>query len=122
MENALSGQIAQRKGEIEMKITTFNPMIMTANADGLVKLFEEIGFEKRHEKNDISGKDITEIRMNVDDFDEGYAFLTAHGFTNLLGQTLETESSRFAVMISSSGFVIDLMYHKKVHEAEKAAQ
>lgn len=105
-----------------MKITTFNPMIMTANADGLVKLFEEIGFEKRHEKNDISGKDITEIRMNVDDFDEGYAFLTAHGFTNLLGQTLETESSRFAVMISSSGFVIDLMYHKKVHEAEKAAQ
>ena len=33
-----------------MKITAFNPMIITAKADDLISLFEEQGFERRHEK------------------------------------------------------------------------
>lgn len=125
-----------------MRITTFNPMIITKNADEVVRLFEELGFEKRHEKSNIDGAGITGIRMknadgfhvdvaqtslvdkgdlpvirmNVDDFDEGYEFLTAHGFTNILGRVIDTESSRFAIMISPSGFGIDLMYHKKIHD------
>ncbi len=29
-----------------MQITTFNPMILSKNADEIIKLFEELGFEK----------------------------------------------------------------------------
>ena len=31
-----------------MKITTFNPMILSPKADEAIKLFEELGFEKKH--------------------------------------------------------------------------
>ena len=31
-----------------MKITTFNPLIVSQNADEVIALFEELGFEKRH--------------------------------------------------------------------------
>ena len=31
-----------------MTITTFNPFIDTAHADELIRLFEELGFERRH--------------------------------------------------------------------------
>lgn len=31
-----------------MKITSFNPMIITANADDIIKTFEALGFERRH--------------------------------------------------------------------------
>ena len=76
-----------------MKITSFNPLIVTKNAEAAVKLFEDLGFTKIHEhavfenssnismkdgeghQIDISGpmdvpQDLTLIRMNVDDFDE----------------------------------------------------
>ena len=36
-----------------MTITTFNPFIDTAHADELIKLFEELGFERRHKKDGI---------------------------------------------------------------------
>lgn len=75
-----------------MKITSFNPLIATADAEPLIKLFEELGFESRHTKEGISINnaknirmkdangfhvDITQgteermmIRMNVDDLEE----------------------------------------------------
>ena len=31
-----------------MRITTFNPLIVSANAADVITLFEELGFEKRH--------------------------------------------------------------------------
>lgn len=31
-----------------MKITSFNPLIVTKDAESAVRLFEELGFEKRH--------------------------------------------------------------------------
>ena len=33
-----------------MKITSFNPLIVAKDAEPVIKLFEELGFEKRHEK------------------------------------------------------------------------
>ena len=36
-----------------MKITTFNPMILSKNAEEIIKLFEELGFEKKHQKDNI---------------------------------------------------------------------
>ncbi len=123
-----------------MKITTFNPQIITKNAETVEKIFEELGFEKRHNPKgigeldvtairmkdtngfylDISQpdvqiqQDLTVIRMNVDNFSEVYDLLTAHGFKNFCGdQTVSTKSSESAIMISPSGFAINLVQHIK---------
>jgi hypothetical protein len=123
-----------------MKITTFNPQIISKNADPIVKLFEELGFEKRHNKteigeNNVTGirmknadgfaldisqfdspapQDIVSIRMNVDDFDEAYKVLTEHGFTNFYGdKTADTPTSKSAVMFAPSGFSINVVQHIK---------
>lgn len=121
-----------------MKITTFTPQIMTKNAGEVMRVFEALGFEKRHQKNDIgelgvtgiqmqeSGGfklDISEnsalpvdaavcIRMNVDDFEAAYDLLISHGFRNFYGDhTADTPTSRNAVMIAPSGFMINLVKH-----------
>ena len=123
-----------------MKITSFNPQIFTKNSGPIVDLFEELGFEKRHDQEGIGElnvegirmknpdgfyldiscpdtdlpRDMTGIRMNVDDFDEAYRLLTDHGFTNVYGDaTVDTATSRSAVLISPSGFAINLIRHKK---------
>lgn len=123
-----------------MKITTFDPMITSANAGDIIKLFEELGFVKTHqpttalETNDVTDtrmknesgfhvdivqwdglpQDVTLIRMNVDNFDEAYKILTAHGFKNTRGDdTLDTKSAKLATMVSPSGFMISLIQHIK---------
>ena len=79
-----------------MKITSFSPLIVTTDPENTIKLFEELGFEKRHKKDELDGRedivgvrmkdangfcvdivksgktkqDMMTIRMNVDDFDE----------------------------------------------------
>ena len=123
-----------------MKITSFIPQIMTNDAEPIVHLFEELGFEKRHLKEnigelnvtsvsmqnengfmlDISQNDVvpqqavTLIRMNVDDLREAVQFLVAHGFRNVYGaHPAMTKSSRSTVLISPSGFAINLVQHVK---------
>ena len=121
-----------------MKITTFNPMILTPNADEVIKLFEELGFERRHTlaatasgnvdttnirmKNDsgfyidisqveVVPQDMMLIRMNVPDFDEAYDFLISKGFTHKSGKVVETETNKSAMLTSPSGFAFDLCHH-----------
>ena len=124
-----------------MKITTFNPQIITKNAEALVKLFEQLGFEKRHQQEEIgeldvkgirlkdangfnldisqpvalpTGHDLMAIRMNVDDFDEAYQLLVKNGFRNYYGDsTASTRTGKSAIMISPTGFVINLVQHIK---------
>ena len=123
-----------------MKITTFNPQIITKNAEPVVRLFEDMGFEKRHHQEGIGELDVTgirmknadgfyldisqadalpvdtltAIRMNVDDFDEAYQMLLARGFKNFYGdQAVSTAPAASAIMISPSGFVINLVQHIK---------
>lgn len=124
-----------------MKITTFNPQIITKNAEPVVQLFEELGFEKRHNQREIGDLDVTGIRMkdangfyldisqvdalpvpndlavirmNVDNFDEVYEMLRSRGFKNFYGdQTVGTKTSESAMMISPSGFAINLIEHIK---------
>ena len=124
-----------------MKITTFNPQIITKNAEPVAAVFEALGFEKRHDKEGIGDlnvegirmkdangfyldisqaeglpvpQDLMAIRMNVDDFKEAYDILTARGFKNYYGdKTVDTKTSRSAIMISPSGFVINLVEHIK---------
>ena len=106
----------------------------------MAKLFEDIGFERSHNPKgigelDVTGirmkdangfyldisqpdlqlpQDLTMIRMNVDDFDEAYRLLVSRGFKNFYGEkTIETKSAKSAVMISTSGFAINLVQHIK---------
>ncbi|MBR4683736.1 MAG: hypothetical protein IKO95_02850 [Spirochaetia bacterium] len=124
-----------------MKITTFNPQIITKDAEALVKLFEQLGFEKRHQQEGIgefdvkgirlkdangfnldisqpdtlpTGHDLMAVRMNVDDFDEAYQLLVKNGFRNYYGDsTASTRTGKSAIMISPTGFVINLVQHIK---------
>ena len=126
-----------------MKITTFNPMILSPKADEVIALFEELGFERRHQVDNIDDKDIssvrmkdvngfhvdiarveslpqdmTTMRMNVRDFDEAYEFLKAHGFKNARGEDHAVESAfaKSCLMISPSGFSIQLTQHIRKEE------
>ena len=121
-----------------MKITTFNPQIITKDAESIKKLFEDLSFEQRHNPKgigelDVTGirmkdanglyldisqpdvqipQDLTVVRMNVDNFGEAYELLKSHGFKNFYGDgTVDTPSSRSAIMISPSGFCINLIQH-----------
>jgi len=127
-----------------MKITSFNPLIITKDAESVIALFEELGFERRHKKTGINenvesvrmrlenedGKifhvdvasvpvpqDMTSIRMNVDDFDEAYKMLEDKGFKNAQGDRVtDTGSSRSTLMVSPSGFSISITKHIKDHD------
>ena len=121
-----------------MKITTFDPIILSPKADEAIKVFEELGFEKTHAPVTDTGKSMVQsvrmkdgngfhidisyadtipqdkiyIRMNVDDFDEAYDILKKHGFTNKRGDdTLDTNHAKEATMVSPSGFTIALIKH-----------
>ena len=122
-----------------MKITSFNPLIVTKDAASAIALFEELGFEKRHTKEDIGINNVidvrmkdangfhvdvsqgsgewTMIRMNVDDLEEAIAFLEARGFHKARHQaahdTVDTGSSRFNIMVSPSGFIFAVSQHIK---------
>ena len=123
-----------------MKITTFNPEIISNNAEPIIQLFEDLGFEQKHKKTNVDDKDITMvrmtdpngfhvdvindpsaeqdtslIRMNVDDFGEAYELLKEHGFRNIKSneEAVFTEGAKQSRMISPSGFEIDLCLHIK---------
>ena len=120
------------------KITTFNPMILSPKADEVIALFEALGFERRHQVDEVDDKDIfsvrmkdangfyvdvarveslpqdmTTMRMNVRDFEEAYEFLKAHGFKNSRPDEhiVESKSAKSCLMISPSGFSIQLTQH-----------
>ena len=123
-----------------MKITTFNPQIFTKNSDPIIDLFEKLGFKMRHDQEGIGDlnvegirmknpdgfyldiscpdadlpRDMIGIRMNVDDFDSAYQLLLEHGFRNVYGEkVVDTATSKSAVLISPSGFGINLIQHIK---------
>ena len=128
-----------------MKITAFDPCIITSDAQSVIALFEALGFERRHTKTgindeDISSvrmrytgengkvfhvdvtsapveRDITTIRMNVRDFDEAYKLLEEKGFKNAQGEKItHTGSSIATMMVSPSGFAINVGEHIQEQE------
>ena len=123
-----------------MKITTFNPLIVSSKADDIIALFEALGFEKRHEPvvdtgdrtvtrtrmKDANGfhvdiskvaaipQDMTAIRMNVDNFQEAYDLLTAHGFQKAPGiEEVNLEKAKALLMVAPSGMRIEVIQHIK---------
>ena len=128
-----------------MTITSFNPLIVTKDAEATIALFEALGFERTHMKTGINGnitsvrmrytgedgkvfhvdvtnapveRDITTIRMNVRDFDEAYKMLEEKGFKNAQGDRItHTGSSESTMMVSPSGFSISITEH--IHKENK---
>ena len=122
-----------------MKITSFHPMIVSQHAEDVIALFESIGFQRAHTKTNINDagitsvclknadgfhvdvassqrvpKDIQMIRMNVDNFEEAYAYLVERGFQNAQGDRItDTGSAHATMMVSPSGFAINLVKHIK---------
>lgn len=121
-----------------MKITTFNPMIVSPKGEEIIALFEKLGFEKRHEILNIDGMEVNNVRMknesgfaldvatapmlpqdmsmirvNVDNFDEAYELFIAKGFTAPSGKVYESPSSKTIRLASPSGFAIVLVQHLK---------
>ncbi|MBR3016295.1 MAG: hypothetical protein IKH57_04340 [Clostridia bacterium] len=125
-----------------MKITSFNPLIATRDAASAIRLFEELGFERRHIKEGIGKDSVTDvrmkdangfhvdvsqgdgewtmIRMNVDNLEEAIAFLEAHGFHKArhaaANETVDTGSSKFNIMVSATGFILAVSQHIKEHD------
>jgi adenylate cyclase class IV len=122
-----------------MKITGFNPLILTTDLENTIKLFEDLGFERRHTKDDLENRedivgvrmkdangfhvditrsdkikqDMVTIRMNVDDFDEAREMLEERGFKSYTGEVVEDASSKSIGLFSPSGFSIGLVQHIK---------
>lgn len=122
-----------------MKITAFNPLILTKDAEATIALYEALGFERRHTKSGIEGnvtsvtmrytgddgkvfnidvteapvpQDVTTIRMSVRGFDEAYQLLEERGFKNAQGDKItETGTSKATMMVSPSGIPISLTEH-----------
>jgi hypothetical protein len=120
-----------------MKITGFCPLIVTKDPESVIKVFEALGFERRHTKTDIEGgentnynlkdangnriniassevvpQDLTSITMNVDNFQEAYDLLISHGFVNPRGDKVtDTSSSRATMLFAPSGFPINISQH-----------
>lgn len=115
-------------------------MIVTKDADKIISLFKELGFEERHapvmplesgnvtdtrlkdaDGNYIDVADVKDypqdsifIRMNVDDFAKAYDILEKHGFKNTRGdRTIVSETNMSATMVSKSGLTILLVKHRK---------
>lgn len=120
-----------------MKITGFSPLIISSDAENVIKFYEDLGFEVCHKNTEVTDsgaydvtmknaddrrvdvtysprvpKDMTIIRMNVDSFDEAFEMLTARGFKQQ-GPTVELPSSKSAMIVSPSGFAFDLCQHIK---------
>ncbi|MBR0418557.1 MAG: hypothetical protein IJI66_05265 [Erysipelotrichaceae bacterium] len=122
-----------------MKISSICPLIVSPKADELIKIFEELGFEAAHVKSDIEGgqnintdmkdangnridiastkhleKDLTSIKINVDNLEEALEFFKSKGFINTRGEKItETSSSKDTFLISPSGLGITLSEHLK---------
>jgi hypothetical protein len=122
-----------------MNITSFNPLIVTSDPESAIKLFEALGFERRHKKDGLVGReettgvrmkdangfcvdvvsapgverDMVTIRMNVDDFDAARELLESHGFTGSPQGDATDSSSKSIGMFSPSGFSFSLVEHIK---------
>ena len=127
-----------------MKITAFNPLILTKDAEATIALYEALGFERRHTKPGIEGnvtsvtmrytgddgkvfniditeapvpQDVTTIRMSVRGFDEAYQLLEERGFKNAQGDKItETGTSKATMMVSPSGVPISLTEHIRTED------
>lgn len=121
-----------------MKIKTFYPAVFSTDPEATVKAMETFGFGIAHDveaatqfKNemfvledaeghrvDVIGlkqapRNFTGVRVNVFDFDEAYAELSAQGYKAYNSDMVESKMSRSALMMSPQGIPYIIIEHKK---------
>lgn len=121
-----------------MKVKTFYPSIVTPDLPGVLASMEGFGFSVAHKKLDVSEthntnlilkdengnrvdivstkalpRSVVTIRVNVDNFDEAVAELTAKGYQNRRPDGVETASSRSTMMLSPEGIMFLICEHIK---------
>ena len=133
-----------------MKITGFNPQIITKDPDAVIATLEALGFERTHSKSGddafafssvrmkrikdgsdteafridvISApsnaleRDLTCIRINVDDFDAACELMRSKGAVEAPGfGTNVTSSSKYTYFTTPSGTFIDICQHIKEND------
>lgn len=87
-----------------MKITSFNPLIATTDAEPLISLFEELGFESRHTKEGISINNAKNIRMKDANGFHKARRAAAH-------DTIDAKSSKINNMVSPKGLILAISQH-----------
>ena len=95
-----------------MKITTFNPLIISRDPEPTIKLFEELGFERRHTKEGIGDDSVTDVRMKH----PGGFYVdisSGDGEYSMIRKTIDTGSSKFTVMVSPTGTIMAISEHFK---------
>ena len=122
-----------------MKITGFRPLIVTRDSESVIKVFEEIGFERRHHRTGIENgenelvvmqdadgnrvniatsetvpQDLMGVSINVDNFQEAYDFFLSRGFINPRGDKVtDVAAAKGTMVIAPSGFVVTINEHIK---------
>ena len=122
-----------------MKITTFNPAIITRDAESTIRLFEGLGFQQTHNKAEnvdiefsahrmkneggfhvdvvevpMIPQTYTAIRIKVDNFEEVYEFFMSKGFRDSkFAGPGTTASSKYAYLVSPTGVIFDVCQHIK---------
>ncbi len=79
-----------------------------------IRMKDANGFHVDISKVEKIPRDMTAIRINVDDFREAYDLLTAHGFQKTPGiDEVNLETAKALLMVSPSGLRIELIEHIK---------
>ena len=71
----------QPRKEDTIKITTFNPLVITKDPEYAIKIIEDLGFERHHTKENIGETKTTDVRMK-----------NANGFMNRIMTNSKYES------------------------------
>lgn len=120
-----------------MKIKTFYPALFVKDADAAIKSLETFGFAVAHDKvsnsehknelrvlKDAEGrhvdvvnvvaapKNFVGIRVNVADYEEAVAELTAQGYKNTVAAGVESSTARSTMMFSPDGIPYMIIEHK----------
>lgn len=123
-----------------MNITAFEPVVMTPDSENVLNLFSDLGFETAHRpvgkadgedipifcmkhkdgfKVDVIDnkhvpRDITSIRINVDNYEEARGILVAHGFKELYPDAPhDSDNHKGVEMVSPGGLIVTIMQHIK---------
>lgn len=123
-----------------MKVSTIKPLILTTNAEKLIKVYSALGFKKKHVKDDIEilnsttnctilvddndnriyisqadniPKEMTVIHINVDNFDEAYEHFKSEGYYDAKPQITRSATSISQLMFCKTGTGVIICQHIK---------
>lgn len=126
-----------------MKITSFNPSIVSTDPEKTIETFKSLGFEQKHHNSEASSKgnsatilespegyrigiysteisprSFAAIHMNVDNIDEAVAHFEKLGFVNRRPNGEGNRSARATMLFAPEGYAIEISEHIRKKPAE----